>query len=133
MLRRRRLEGAPLPLSNVVSPTKYHNATDERDAVFALVGIASDQPVVLINYDDDTRTCAIQYAKYGLLRPKEYCVSLDMLYNMSGSRPELRLPFWVPVFRLSTYGFRPLGTYFYSSHLEATQVFNFDGEMGEVC
>ena len=132
MLRRRRLEGAPLPFTNIVSLTKYHRASDEMDMIFALVGIASDQPVALIDYTDSLRTCIVQYGKYGLLKPKEYSVSLDMLSNVSGQRPELKLPSWVPDIQLSTYGFRPLGTTFCSSHLEASQYFRFEGETGEV-
>lgn len=132
LLRRLRLEGFPPQLSDIVSITRYHHATDERDSVFALVGIASDQPVALIDYSDDIRTCTIRYAKYALLKPKEGWVSLDMLSHVSEGRPELHLPSWVPDLRLLTYGFRALGSSFYSSSLDTTQMFRFDGDEGEV-
>ena len=133
ILRSRRLGGAPLPLSDLIGLTKYHSATDERDAVFALVGIAADEPVALIDYTDSLRVCTVQSANYGHLKPKEFWVSLDMLSNVEENRTELQLPSWGPDLHLSTYGFRSLGSQFHTTYLEDRQMFWFGGDEGEVC
>ena len=88
-------EGKSFNLHELLGMTKYHLATDERDKVFALVGIANDNPTSL-DYKKPLQTIIMSVARYGMfVQPKQFWTPLDILSYVHDSRPVLSVPSWL--------------------------------------
>lgn len=83
----------PMPIVRALSYTRYCGATDPRDKVFALYGLAKDGPrAIEIDYRKTVRAVFIDVSKY-LAKNARDLVVLSMVQD---ANPDHNLPSWVP-------------------------------------
>ena len=92
-----------LPLSFVLSLTKSTRVTEEKDKIYATLGMLqeTDRKAVTINYSAEYDTIQL------LVDVAAHCVktgnTLDVLSNAYGSETQFNLPSWVPHWGLPSY------------------------------
>lgn len=93
-----------LPLLDLISWTRSFKATDPRDKVYALVGLATDLSQDYIDYTQHLRQVLIRLARYGFSGGRTLLLSIDAAEFLSFAVATKRefdpsvLPSWVPPF-----------------------------------
>jgi hypothetical protein len=102
-------------LIELCSYARRFKATDPRDKVFVLVGLASDTPSDFIDYNLDVRDISIRLAKMGILSSSgSETTSMNLLSNVVVAEREdgFDVPSWVPVFDDVHMAYVPLASAF---------------------
>jgi len=92
--RRERFLGNPIPLPDLLLNTLRCEATDRRDKVFALLGLAADieHPLLKPDYSQGWPEVYANLARFLIQRDN----SLDVICVAKHDRPNTELPSWVP-------------------------------------
>lgn len=91
-------------LIDVVNWTRSLRATDPRDKIYALVGLATDTSQDYIDYENSLKEVLIRLAKSGFLDTRRLFISIDPIEFLSFAVTTRRevgpyfLPSWVPPF-----------------------------------
>jgi hypothetical protein len=102
-------------LIELCSYARRFKATDPRDKVFVLVGLASDTPSDFIDYNLGVRDISIRLAKMGILSSSgSETTSMNLLSNVVVAEREdgFDVPSWVPVFDDVHMAYVPLASAF---------------------
>lgn len=105
------LQGTQYDLMSLMRVTKSMRASDPRDKVFALVGIASDVPTNLIDYEKSIVEMNIEIARKYLAENEMGRKGLYLLCFVSGHRSDEKcatLPSWVPELSFHSFYVTPL-------------------------
>jgi hypothetical protein len=101
--------GARLPLSTLLLATGHLRASDERDKIFALVGLSSDIGKDIIDYSKDLNEIQVQVAR--LLIEREGSWGPFFFTNVNPFCRSKELPSWVPDWANVTVKYSTLAAY----------------------
>jgi len=122
LLMRKMEAGERLTILQLLWHTRIFKATDNRDRVFALVGLAADLDSTFIDYEKDIDDILIEVAKACMLNDESW--GARMLSWVDSSSQSNSLPSWVPDWTKVTLKF-PLAPFFAGPNTNSTHTPNW--------